>query len=110
MKRILYLVAFSFACGSASAQDVHFSQFFENATLRNPALTGIYSGDYKASFNYRSQWGTLQTPFQTALVCFESKALLREATKDYLSFGLTAVHDKAGSLDFTSTSVYGAEL
>src|SRR5438105_2062805 len=105
MKRTFSFFVLLLAAHVAGAQDVHFSQFFENATLRNPALTGIYSGDYKLSLNYRSQWGTLQVPFQTALVCAESKALLREVTKDYLSFGLTAVHDKAGSLDFTSTSL-----
>jgi type IX secretion system PorP/SprF family membrane protein len=93
---------------SSGAQDIHFSQFFENAALRNPALTGIYSGDYKVSANYRSQWGAFAVPFQTALVGAETKALLREETHDYLSFGLTALHDKAGSLDFTSTSFYGA--
>lgn len=97
-----------FASASSGAQDIHFSQFFENAALRNPALTGIFSGDYKLSSNYRSQWGSFIVPFQTALVCAETKALLREATGDYLSFGLTAVYDKAGSLDFTSTSLYGA--
>lgn len=91
-----------------SGQDIHFSQFFENAVLRNPALTGIYSGDYKVSANYRSQWGSFIVPFQTTLISAETKALLREETRDYLSFGLTAVHDKAGSLDFTSTSIYGA--
>lgn len=108
VKRVFYALAFVFCCGNAAAQDIHFSQFFENAALRNPALTGIYSGDYKLSANYRSQWGSFVVPFQTALVSAEMKALLREETRDYLSFGLTAVHDKAGSLDFTSTSVYGA--
>lgn len=108
VKRFVYFFVCFFACGFAGAQDIHFSQFFENAALRNPALTGIYSGDYKVSANYRSQWGSFVVPFQTALVSAETKALLREQTRDYLSFGLTAVHDKAGSLDFTSTSVYGA--
>lgn len=108
VKRIFYLAVLLLACGSASAQDVHFSQFFENAALRNPALTGVFSGDYKVSANYRTQWGTFVVPFQTALVSAETKALLREETGDYLSFGLTAVYDKAGSLDFTGTSVYGA--
>ena len=94
--------------GKAVAQDVHFSQFFESAVLRNPALTGIYSGDYKLGVNYRNQWSAFAVPFQTALFTAETKALLREATRDYLSFGLTALYDKAGSIDFTGTSIYGA--
>jgi type IX secretion system PorP/SprF family membrane protein len=108
IKVIMTLCVLHFAFCISRAQDIHFSQFFENAALRNPALTGIFSGDYKVSANYRSQWGAFVVPFQTALVGAESKALLREETGDYLSFGLTAVYDKAGSLDFTSTSVYGA--
>jgi type IX secretion system PorP/SprF family membrane protein len=92
----------------AGAQDVHFSQFYESATLRNPALTGIFSGDYKIGLNYRNQWSSFGVPFQTTLVTAESKALLRESTNDYLSFGLTTVYDKAGSIDFTSISAYGA--
>lgn len=108
MKQALIILLCCGIAGVGSAQDIHFSQFFENAALRNPALTGIYSGDYKVSANYRSQWGAFAVPFQTALVGAETKALLREETHDYLSFGLTAIHDKAGSLDFTSVSIYGA--
>jgi type IX secretion system PorP/SprF family membrane protein len=108
VKRSLLLLSLYACVSQANAQDIHFSQFFENAALRNPALTGIYSGDYKVNANYRSQWGSFAVPFQTTLISAETKALLREQTHDYLSFGLTAVHDKAGSLDFTSTSVYGA--
>ncbi len=108
MNRIFYIIVLAALTGQARSQDIHFSQFFENAALRNPALTGIYSGDYRLSANYRSQWGSFVVPFQTALVCAETKALLREETGDYLSFGLTAVYDKAGSLDFTSSAVYSA--
>lgn len=108
MKRIFYFAVALLLSGSAGAQDIHFSQFFENAALRNPALTGIYSGDYKLSANYRTQWGSFVVPFQTMLVGAETKALLREATGDYLSFGITAVMDKAGSLNFNSSSLYGA--
>lgn len=56
MKR--FLPAFSAAlmltaaAATSNAQDIHFSQFYENASLRNPALTGIFSGDYKAGVNY----------------------------------------------------------
>jgi type IX secretion system PorP/SprF family membrane protein len=108
LKRFLSACLLAACLQQASAQDIHFSQFFENAALRNPALTGIFSGDYKVSANYRSQWGSFAVPFQTALVSAETKMLLREETGDYLSVGITAVHDKAGSLDFASSSLYGA--
>ena len=108
-KKLYFLVSVLWLlAGKAGAQDVHFSQFFESAMLRNPALTGIYSGDYKVGVNYRNQWSSFVVPFQTAMFTAEIKALLREATRDYLSFGLTTVYDKAGSIDFTGVSAMGA--
>jgi type IX secretion system PorP/SprF family membrane protein len=101
-------IALLLAGGTAKAQDIHFSQFFESPTMRNPALTGIFTGDYKVTTNYRNQWGAFGVPYKTALVSGETKILLRQLAKDYLSFGLTTVFDKAGSLDFTGNSVYGA--
>ena len=102
---VFYLLPSAFR---VKAQDIHFSQFFESPTLRNPALTGIFSGDYKATVNYRSQWGAFVVPYQTAFASGETKVLLHEATKDYLSFGLTAAYDKAGSLSLTSNAAYAA--
>ena len=89
-------------------QDVHFSQFYECSALRNPALTGIFSGDYKVFADYRSQWGNFVVPYKTALVTGETKILVNEDTRDYLSFGLTTVYDRAGSIDLTGLSFYGA--
>lgn len=91
----------------ANAQDVHFSQFYENAPLRNPGLIGIFSGDYKVAANYRNQWSSFATPFVTAMVSAEIKTLVQPLHGDFVSFGLTVVHDKAGSIDFNSTSAYG---
>ncbi|XZF13265.1 PorP/SprF family type IX secretion system membrane protein [Chitinophagaceae bacterium MMS25-I14] len=90
-----------------AAQDIHFSQFYENAILRNPALTGIFSGDYKAGVNFRNQWGNIATPFVTVLGSYETRFAVNESG-DCLSIGLTATYDKAGSIDFTSMQVYPA--
>jgi len=109
-----YLKLFLFAvvlmsCGvRASAQDIHFSQFYENAVLRNPALVGIYSGDYKVGADYRNQWGSIAAPFQTALISGEARIVVNREIGDYISFGLAASYDKAGSIDFTSVEVYPA--
>lgn len=102
------LSASLFILPAAHAQDVHFSQFYESAPMRNPALTGIFTGDYKVAFNYRNQWSSFATPFQTGMVSAETKALMQANTGDFMSFGLTAVYDKAGSIDFASTAAYGA--
>lgn len=92
----------------SQAQDIHFSQFYENAILRNPALTGIFSGDYKAGVNYRNQWSNISVPFQTVLASVESRVRVNGDVGDFLSYGLTATYDKAGSIDFNSFQLYPA--
>jgi type IX secretion system PorP/SprF family membrane protein len=97
-----------FGATVTDAQDIHFSQFYENAILRNPGLTGIFSGDYKGGVNYRSQWGQISVPFTTVLASAEMRKQLNEETGDCVSFGLTATYDQAGSIDFNSLQVYPA--
>jgi len=108
MRKILLAVLMMSCAAGTNAQDIHFSQFYENAILRNPALTGIFSGDYKFGVNYRTQWTNISVPFNTALVSAETRVATNKEAGDYLSFGVTATYDKAGSIDFTSTQVYPA--
>lgn len=91
-----------------NAQDIHFSQFYENAMLRNPALTGIFSGDYKTGVNFRNQWSSLAVPFVTVLASAETRLSVSRETGDHISFGFTATYDKAGSINFTSLQLYPA--
>ncbi|MDB5284479.1 MAG: hypothetical protein JWO06_3554 [Bacteroidota bacterium] len=41
---------------SAFSQDIHFSQFFTNPLILNPAQTGYYDGNYRVGFNFKAQW------------------------------------------------------
>src|ERR1044072_3116176 len=109
MKKLITITAALMAMGGTlRAQDIHFSQFYENAILRNPALTGIFTGDYKAGVNYRNQWADISVPFQTVLASLETKVPIKRDQKDYFSFGLTATYDHAGTIDFNSTQLYAA--
>ncbi|HTN46154.1 MAG TPA: PorP/SprF family type IX secretion system membrane protein [Flavipsychrobacter sp.] len=108
LKRILLTAGCLVTADWASAQDIHFSQFYENAILRNPALTGIFSGDYKVGLNYRNQWSSISVPFQTGLASVESRIAVNKETGDYLSFGATLTYDRAGSINFNSTQIYPA--
>jgi type IX secretion system PorP/SprF family membrane protein len=107
MKKILTLGLAMLAC-NAYAQDIHFSQFYETAIMRNPALTGIFSGDYKVGVNYRSQWSDISVPFRTGLISAETKIAVNKEVGDYVSFGVCATYDHAGSIDFNSMQVYPA--
>ena len=88
--------------------DIHFSQFYETSILRNPALTGVFSDDYKAGVYYRSQWSSITNPYTTVLLSAESRVSISRISSDFLSFGVLAYNDQAGSLDQSITSVYPA--
>lgn len=94
--------------GTGRAQDIHFSQFWENNILLNPALTGVMSSDYKLGIDYRSQWATVASPYKTVMLSGETRVLISREVGDYLSFGLVYTNDKAGSINFTSNQVYPA--
>ncbi|MBA3829630.1 MAG: PorP/SprF family type IX secretion system membrane protein [Taibaiella sp.] len=94
--------------GKTTAQDIHFSQFYENAILRNPALTGIFSGDYKVGVNYRTQWSNISVPFTTGIATAETRIATNKDAGDYVSFGVSASYDHAGSINFNSLEIYPA--
>lgn len=91
--------------GTAQAQDIHFAQFYENAALRNPALTGIYTGDYKVGANFRNQWAGASTPYQTMMASAEARTRLSAATNDYFSYGVSVTYDKAGAISLNTLQV-----
>jgi type IX secretion system PorP/SprF family membrane protein len=88
--------------------DPHFSQFYETSILRNPGLTGIFSGDYKIGAQYRSQWNSISKPYQTGMVSAESRYAFNQQKNDFLSFGVLAYYDKAGSVDMATMAIYPA--
>lgn len=90
------------------AQDIHFSQFYETSILRNPSLTGIFTGDYKVGAVYRNQWSSISKPYQTALVTVETKFGIGREARDFLSVGVLAYYDKAGSINMQTMTVYPA--
>ncbi|RYE18143.1 MAG: type IX secretion system membrane protein PorP/SprF, partial [Sphingobacteriales bacterium] len=65
MKKIAINIIIAFITTGTFGQDINFSQFYEIPLLRNPALAGLYSGDFRATAAFRSQWGSVSTPFQT---------------------------------------------
>lgn len=99
--------AFLFAAlavpGVVLCQDAHFSQFNEATWWRNPSLAGLFKGDLKVNMQHRSQWGSLATPFQTTNLNIEAKTPVGRGD-DFLSYGGTIVHDKAGEAALTTTN------
>src|ERR1700750_2272151 len=66
LRKYLYhtILALLLAGQAANAQDIHFSQFFETPLLRNPALAGIFTGDFRVQTVFRDKWPTSNTADQ----------------------------------------------
>ena len=92
----------------AMAQDIHFSQFYETSILRNPALVGIFTDDYKLTAVYRNQWSSIGKPFTTGLGSAEFRVPIGREAVNFISFGLLGYSDKAGRAALKTTGVYPA--
>ncbi len=105
LSKSLLLLPFLFLHeGNCKAQDIHFSQFSEAPLLRNPALAGIFSGDFRIQAVYRNQWNSVTVPFQTTSLNAEYKLPLGNS-QDFLTIGGEILYDKSGTVALTATHV-----
>lgn len=108
-KKFASLLLLGLLQGFASiAQDIHFSQFYETTVLRNPALTGIFSDDFKAGVVYRNQWSSIGYPFKTMLASAETRFAINHTQTDFLTVSALFYSDKAGQAALKTTGIYPA--
>ena len=112
MKRKKIIVLFA-ACALylvPSAQDLHFSQYFNSPLITNPANTGfIPDGDYRLGINYRDQWSAIMSvPYKTMSAFGDIQLMRNEDRNGWLGVGGVILHDVAGSGNLTSTKIYGS--
>jgi len=86
-------------------QDLHFSQFYEFPLLRNPALAGIFNGNYRITAGYRNQWQSVTAPYRTMIISGECKVLRGLNTGDFVTAGIQATSDIAGDSKLQRTQV-----
>ena len=109
MKKYLFLLGSTLVFESAAfSQDLHFSQYNENPSLINPALTGS-AYVMRASVIYKDQWKSVTVPYKTYGASYEMKFKASNwdkvdqfATRTFkksfsrLAGGLSFYSDKAG--------------
>src|SRR5210317_930461 len=78
------------------AQDPVYSQFYASALDLNPALTGVFNGQYRVSLNYRDQWSSVlnSVPFQTTSAATDFR--IHVVNDDFFTIGLKAIRDQVG--------------
>lgn len=98
------LTLFFIAGTKALSQDAVFTQWEHMPVYSNPALTGNFVGILRLRANHRNQWASLlkDNSYRTSALSAEYK-MSGKARK--INLGALVIRDKAGSLDFTNTTV-----
>ncbi len=85
------------------SQDIHFSNWQMSPLNLNPAQTGMFEGDGRLIFNYRTQWRSVQVPYNTFSFGgdFNLNKPLIKGTQE--AVGVMFNHDAAGDGNYTVT-------
>ncbi len=74
------------------SQDIHFSQAYSAHLTLNPANTGRFNGDWRASGMYRSQGYQITDPYQTYYLSFEKPIYIKN---EVINAGFFYSHDNS---------------
>jgi type IX secretion system PorP/SprF family membrane protein len=92
----------SLAVGNATAQGIHFSQYYNAPMLTSPANTGLMSEhDYRLGANYRTQWGAVPVPYKTLSAYGDLQVFRAKNETNWLGLGAAVFTDKAGDGDLS---------
>ncbi len=85
----------------AVSQDIHFSQFNATPLNLNPALTGLFDGDYRFVLNRRNQWASITVPYNTYSGSFDMVLptkdwKIKNLPEGIWGAGIVINNDKAG--------------
>lgn len=92
------LICFLATINLLTAQDFHFSQFYSNPQLLNPALTGNFKEDYRLNVIHRNQWSTIGSKFQTTAFGGDFNIQGGKLNKDKIGVGLQVYLDDQASV------------
>jgi type IX secretion system PorP/SprF family membrane protein len=97
---LIFCVLFSV---KITAQDAHFSQFYNAPQQINPAMIGLFNGQYRIAVNYRDQWASVlnNNPFRTAGAGMDMR--FRVADDDFVGAGIWLMQDEAGDARFAQS-------
>ncbi len=103
MRRIIFLFLLFF-CVKSFAQDAHFSQFYNSPLTLNPALTGLFNGDFRFVGNYRNQWQSIPVPYSTFSASAEANNIVSHK-QNGLHAGILVNNQRAGDSRFTTNQI-----
>jgi type IX secretion system PorP/SprF family membrane protein len=97
-KSTLLMVSVFLLAFQAKAQDLHFSQYYTQASTLNPSLVGNYDGSFRLSAIYRNQWTSAlgKYGFQTVGADVDFCLLEGYLKTDKLAIGVGFFNDRSG--------------
>ena len=87
---------------SLSAQDIHFSQNHMMPGYINPALSGLFNGDFRFSGILRNQWNSVTIPYKTIAFGVDAKLSKQLINGLNSGAGLMVLSDKAGDSEYST--------
>lgn len=106
MKKILAVVMILLS-NLVGAQDLHLTQFYMSPLTLNPALTGVFNGNYRFTGNYRNQWSSvIANPYETVAGAIEFSG--KSGDFNRIGAGLHILSDQAGTSQLTTNIFAGS--
>jgi type IX secretion system PorP/SprF family membrane protein len=101
---VKFLCAFfiAVACqpSTVNCQDIHFTQFFTNPLILNPAQTGNFNGNYRIGFNFKAQWpwaiSNTVYNYHTETPYVDFSFGEKKLKSGWMGIGLNFLNDEAG--------------
>jgi type IX secretion system PorP/SprF family membrane protein len=105
MKKAVIILSIACSPFGLLAQDLHFSQVDQIPLLVNPAQTGSES-QIRSGINYRNQWKSVASPFQTMAAGFDARLQKSKRRSDgFFALGLQVYNDQTGDLSIRTSQV-----
>ena len=77
-----------------NAQDVHYTQQFDNDIYLNPAQSGLGNKANRLVFQYRDQWRTVPVPFSSTFISYDRRLMSKNS--NVLGGGVQLLYDRSG--------------
>lgn len=89
----------------SSAQDIHYSQFFNSMLYLNPSLTGDFDGNIRGIINHRNQWRSVTIPYITSSLSIDSRLFENKIPNNIVGTGVFISSDKSGNGNLNIMSI-----
>lgn len=102
LRKILHIITLQLVVViTITAQDIHFSQYYNSPLNLNPALSGLFSEDIRFIANSKHQWASVPVNYLTFSGAYDSKVNFKKMKNSVFAKGLLLNYDHAGDSRMT---------